>query len=51
MQKPIVCAPIPDFNQETQAVFQLDPVDMGDHIFFGVEVRNIEPDKGGAMTP
>jgi hypothetical protein len=31
MQKPIIYAEIPEFNQETQAVFQLEPVDMGDN--------------------
>lgn len=45
MQKPIVYAEIPDFNQETQAVFQTEPVDMGDHIFVGVEVRDLPPDE------
>ncbi len=47
MQKPIIYAEIPEFNQETQAVFQLDPVDMGDHIFVDVEVRNLPPDEEG----
>lgn len=42
MQKPIIYAPIPDFNQETQAVFQTEGTDKGDYIEVGVEVRNIE---------
>lgn len=47
MQKPIIYAEIPEFDQETQAVFQTEPVDMGDHIFIGVEVRDLPPDEGG----
>jgi len=43
-EKPIVYAPIPEFDQETQAVFQTEPVDMGDHIFVGVEVRDVPRD-------
>ena len=49
MQKPIIYAEIPEFNQETQAVFQTEPVDMGDYIFFGVEVRDLPPDEEGDM--
>jgi hypothetical protein len=49
MLKPIIYAEIPDFNQEIQAVFQLAPVDMGDHIFIGVEVRDVPPDEEGDM--
>lgn len=43
MTKPIIYAPIPDFNQETQAVYQLEPVDMGEYIEIGVEVRDLPP--------
>ena len=46
MQKPIVYAEIPEFNQTTQAVFQLPPVEMDDHIFVGVVVVDIEQDGG-----
>jgi len=46
LEKPIVYASIPVFNQETQAVFQGDPIDMGDHIFVGVEVRNVDSNEG-----
>ena len=42
--KPYVYAPIPAFDQASQAVFQLEPVDMGDHIFVGVEIRDLELD-------
>jgi len=45
MDKPYVYAPIPDFDQQTQAVFQTEPVDMGDHIFMGNEVRDLPPDE------
>lgn len=45
-EKPIVYAPIPEFDQMTQAVFQLEPVDMGDHYFVGVEVRDVPQDDG-----
>lgn len=43
MTKPIIYAPIPDFDQETQAVYQTEPVDRGDHIEIGVEVRDLPP--------
>jgi len=49
MQKPIIYAEIPEFNQETQAVFQTEPVDMGDYIFIGVEVVDLPPDEEGDM--
>ena len=44
--KPIVYAEIPEFDQTTQAVFQVAPVDMGDYIFIGVEVRDVLQDEG-----
>lgn len=47
MTKPIIYAPIPDFDQETQAVYQTEPVDRGDHIGIGVEVRDLPPQEGG----
>jgi hypothetical protein len=45
MQKPIIYASIPEFDQLTQAVFQTEPVDMGDHIFVGNEVRDLPPEE------
>ena len=39
MQKPVIYSKIIDFNQETQFVKQLDPVDMGDYIFVGLQVE------------
>lgn len=41
MDKPTVYAEIPDFDQTTQAVYQTEPVDMGDYIYIGVEVRDL----------
>jgi hypothetical protein len=46
MQKPIIYAEIPEFDQTTQAVFQANPVDMGDHIFVGVEIVDLPPQEG-----
>jgi hypothetical protein len=43
--KPIVYAEIPELDQITQAVFQGAPVDMGDYIFIGIEVRDVPQDK------
>ena len=43
--KPTVYATIPDFDQEAQAVFQLPPEDRGDHIYMGVEVRDLPPEE------
>lgn len=39
--KPIIHAEVPEFDQERQAVFETTPVDKGDHIFVGVEVREV----------
>ena len=43
--KPIIYAPIPEFDQATQAIFQAEPVDMGDHIYVGVVVVDL-PEQG-----
>ena len=43
--KPISYAAIPKFNQETQAVYQSDPVDKGDRVEIGVVVRDVPPDE------
>lgn len=42
MQKSIIYTPIPEFDQMTQAIFQLEPVDMGDYVEIGVEIRDVE---------
>lgn len=39
--KTYIYAPIPAFDQTTQYVSQMVPVDMGDHYFVGVEVRAV----------
>lgn len=38
-EKPYVYAPILEFDQLTQYLTQMPPVDMGDHYFVGIEVR------------
>jgi hypothetical protein len=38
-EKTYVYAPIPAFDQFTQYVAQMVPVDMGDHYFVGIEVH------------
>ena len=35
---------IPAYNQETQFVVEKEPVDMGDYIFIGLEVKDVEID-------
>ncbi len=44
--KPIIHAKVPEFDQETQAVFEKEPVDMDEYIFIDVEVREVEQDEG-----
>lgn len=42
--KPIKYAEVPGFDQEHQAVFEKEPVDMGGYIFVDVEVREVDQD-------
>ena len=35
---------IPMYNQETQYVVECEPVDMGDYIYIGLEVKDVEID-------
>lgn len=42
--KPVVYEDVPLFDQETQYVIQQPPVDLSDHIYMGVEVREVEQD-------
>lgn len=42
--KPVVYEDVPLFDQETQYVIQQPPVDLGDHIYMGVEVLDLELD-------
>ena len=41
--KPIAYEDVPIFDQSTQYVVQQDPVDVGDHIFMGVEIHDLPP--------
>jgi len=47
-EKPIIYALIPKFNQLRQAVFQTKGVDNGDHIFMGVEIRDVPQEEGAS---
>ena len=42
--KPVVYEAVPLFDQETQYVVQSPPVDLGYHIYMGVEVLDLELD-------
>ena len=35
---------IPAYNQETQFVVEREPVDMGDYLYIGLEVKDVEID-------
>jgi len=49
--KPVVWGEIPEFDQETQAIYQIGPVDRGDDIYVGVEIRYVELDGEETMKP
>ena len=42
MEKSIVHEIVPEFDQQTQYVVELDPVELEDCIFIGCEVRTME---------
>lgn len=44
--KPVKWTPLPEYDQETQAIFEKPPVDKGDYILVELEVRNVEQDEG-----
>ncbi len=44
--KPVVFGEIPEFDQETQAVYQIGAVEREDDIYVGVEIRYVELDEG-----
>lgn len=44
--KPVEYAEIPNFDQTTQYIIQTAPVDKGDHIFIGIEIKQLELDEG-----
>lgn len=41
-EKRIIYATIPEFDQNTQYVIQLPPVENDEEIFYGVEVKTLE---------
>lgn len=42
--KPVVYEEVPDFDQELYYVTQQPPIDAGNHIFMGVEIREMAID-------
>ena len=42
---------IPAYNQETQYVVEREPVDMGEYIFIGLEVKDMEMDSLEFIDP
>lgn len=42
--KPVIFGEIPEFDQETQAVYQIGPIEREDDIYVGVEIRYVELD-------
>ena len=42
--KPVVYEDVPLFDQTTSYVVQQPPVDAGNHIFMGIEIREMEID-------
>ena len=49
MDKPYIYAPIPEFDQLTQYVSQMAPIDMGDHYFVGIEIHGVVVDEEPEM--
>lgn len=47
--KPVVFAEIPTFDQQTQAVFQAEPIDQGDYISVGIEIRELPPQEDSSL--
>ena len=37
---------IPAYNQETQYVVECEPIDMGDYLYIGLEVKDVEGEYG-----
>lgn len=42
VEKAVIYADIPEFDQTTQYIVQLPPVEMADAIYYGVEVKELE---------
>lgn len=49
--KPVVFGEIPEFDQTTQAVYQIGPIEREDNIYVGVEVRYVEVDESEIKEP
>lgn len=49
--KPVIFGEIPEFDQTTQAVYQIGPVEREDDIYVGVEVRYVEVDESEIKEP
>lgn len=49
--KPVKFAEIPEFDQETQAVYQIGPVEREDDIYVGVEIKLVELDESEITEP
>lgn len=47
--KPIIYEEIPEYNQETQYIIQLEPVEQEDCIYYGVEIRELEVEDNEEM--
>lgn len=49
MIKKITYAEIPKFNELTQYVIQLQPIESDDEIFYGVEIKDLEPSDDSSL--
>ena len=49
--KPVIFGEIPEFDQATQAVYQIGPIEREDDIYVGVEVRYVEVDESEIKEP
>ena len=43
--KPVVYEPIPEYNQETQYILQLEPIEKEGCIYYGIEIKDLEIDE------
>lgn len=50
MEKQVIHAEVPSYDQQCQYVVELPPVEYGDHIFIGCEVRDMELDNEGVFN-
>ena len=49
--KPVIFGEIPEFDQTTQAVYQIGPIEREDDIYVGVDVRYVEVDESEIKEP